>query len=316
MYFKKKIFFPSQQISFECSDIDLDEKIIGNLVEKYAFKYEKIKFIKSTKIPNAKFMSSISFSNADNQLLITDNEENSLKLVDLNGKFVKEQALKTGIKPTTICTNLNGNLIYIADIKRKKVVVYKTANFEFVTEFGDNNIKKPDSMIIDHETNLLYITEFDNNYVSVWNLNKNKYHTQFKIDSPAQIQVIDDKLYVISESDYEQVKTTGRIRITKGSNSIFIIDKSTNQIEQKIKLDDWFDPCGLFVDGNQNILTTAYELDNDKYVSQKRFLYIFDRAYKLIKKLPLEIDYFTDMLLVDRKIFICSYDNLKVIEFE
>ncbi len=58
---------------------------------------------------------------------------------------------------------------------------------------------------------------------------------------------------MISESDYEQVKTTGRIRIKKGSNSIFIIDKSTNQIEQKIKLDDWFDPCGLFVDGNQNI---------------------------------------------------------------
>lgn len=300
----------------ECAEIELDEKFAGKLVEKHAFKYENVKFIKSIKIPHAKFMSNMAFSNIDNQILITDNDESILRSIDLKGKHLKSYGLNTGSKPSTFCMNLNGDLVYVADMERKKIEIYKQPNFEYITEFGDSNIKKPDSMRIDNETNLLYITEYDSNYVSVWCLETHKYRTQIKIDSPAQIQIMEDKILVISESDFEHVKTTGRIRITKGSNSIFVINKQTNEVEHKIKLDDWFDPCGLCVDSNLNIITTAFELDNDKYVSQKRFLYIFDRNLKLIKKFPIDIDYFTDMLLSDRKIFICSYDNLRIVEFE
>jgi hypothetical protein len=303
-------------MSFECAGIELDDKIAGKLIEKHAFKYETVKFIKSVKIPHAKFMSNLALSNIDNQILITDNDESILRSIDLKGKHLKTYGLNTGSKPSTFCTNANGDFVYVANIERKKIEVYKNPNFEYVTEFGDSNIKKPDSMNIDHETNLLYISEYDSNYVSVWSLDDQKYQTQIKIDSPAQIQIVDDKLFVISESDFEHMKTTGRIRITKGSNSIFIINKLTNEIENKIKLDDWFDPCGLCVDNNQNILTTAFELDNDKYVSQKRFLYIFDRYFKQIKKFPLDFDYFTDMLLNDRKIFFCTYDNLRIVEFD
>ena len=301
---------------FEDSEIELDEKLAGKLIEKHAFRYENMKFIKTIKVPHAKFMTNMVYTSIDNQILITDNEEGIIRSIDVNGKHLKTYGLNTGTKPSTICTSLNGDFVYVADTEHKKIMIYKKPNFEFITEFGDCNIKKPDSMIIDHETNLLFISEFDSNYVSVWDLTTKKYQTQFKIDSPAQIQILDEKIFVISESDYEYVKTTGRLRVTKGSNSIFIINKQSYDIEHKIKLDDWFDPCGLCVDINKNIFTTAFELDHDKYVSQKRFLYIFDRNYKLTKKFPIEMDFFTDMLLNNRKIFLCSYDQLKIVEFD
>jgi hypothetical protein len=141
--------------------------------------------------------------------------------------------------------------------------------------------------------------------------------TQYKIDSPGQIQIVNDKLIIISENDYEHNKNTGRLRITKGSNSLFILNKNTMDIVKKIKLDDWFDPCGLFIDQNFNIYTTAFELDHEKYISTYRLLYKFDPNGVLLTKTKLEnIENFSDMIVFDRKLYFCYYDSLKCIEFE
>jgi hypothetical protein len=164
---------------------------------------------------------------------------------------------------------------------------------------------------------VLYVTDFENNQISSWNSESGKYISQYKIDSPGQIQINNDKLIIISENDYEHNKSTGRLRITKGSNSLFILNKNSMDIVKKIKLDDWFDPCGLFIDQNSNILTTAFELDHEKYISTHRLLYKFDASGNFLSKTKLDhIENFSDMVAFDRKLYFCYYDTLKCIEFE
>jgi DNA-binding beta-propeller fold protein YncE len=256
-------------------------------------------------------------SNTDENVYLIDNEENTLKIVDTCGKFIKtlEMPKLLGTRPSALCFN-SKNELFIGDSRKRKILVFNKKH-EFVREFGDNTIKKPDSMIIDEITNILYISDYENNQISLWNTETCSLLTQFKVDSPAQMHLNKDFLYVISEGDYDFIKSTGKLRITKGSNCIFILNKQTYQLYDTIKLDNWFDCAGLHLDKNGNLITTAYELDSDKYVSAYRMLYVFNSNGKLQNKIPTNIDYFSDMLFVDdKKIAFCAYDKFKLIELE
>jgi len=306
------LFFFNSKISFETGDANIDEAFIGKLYKRYPFSYDKIKSNKSLKVPS-KYLACMCLRNDEDTFYIIDNEENCLKQVDLNGKFLKSVKLSLP-RPVAMCQNRKGEF-FIADGKHKRIFVLDS-NLRHMREFGDYNLKKPDSMIIDEDCDVLYVTDHENNQITVWNSENGNFITQIKVDSPAQIQLTKDNVYVISESDYEINKTTSKLRLTKGCNCIFIINKTNFQIVETIKLDNWFDPCGLHIDKNQNILTTAFELDSDKYVSNNRSIFILNNKGKLKQKVPLDTDFFNDMIVSEKKMVFCSYDNLKIVEFE
>jgi DNA-binding beta-propeller fold protein YncE len=143
------------KVVFESSEESFEQSLFGQLNEKYSCKYEKTRSNKCQKITQSKYLFSLAKNQKRNQILITDTEDNSLKVYDsANNKCIRTiKANQLYIsKLSAVCVNAVNNNVYISDQANKKILVFDE-NFKYVRQFGDaSNIKTPDSMIIDNET--------------------------------------------------------------------------------------------------------------------------------------------------------------------
>jgi hypothetical protein len=121
-------------------------------------------------------------------------------------------------------------------------------------------------------------------------------------------------VYVKTDTGYNKTADDRLKRITKGSNGIFLLNKNSLEIEGEIKLENWLQPRGMCVDVEENLFTTAFKLDENKFISTCRYLFLFNRTCQLLREFKL--DGFTlieGFLFKENKIYTTEYSNKIII---
>ena len=165
------------------------------------------------------------------------------------------------------------------------------------------------------EDNHLYLSHTNRDRISVYSEDGELIDT-FLIDAPHFTEIDNEFLYVISYTYYEEFN---RVEKINGSNCIFVLDKLSHEIVNKI-IFDWLQPQGLCFDDNYNIITVAYELDEDN-TRLDSYLYVIDkRNYKILNKIPsFAPTFLLDMKSIDngKVVFFFEYvDRLSIVKFE
>ena len=255
----------------------------------------------------------------DDELIITDVGASSLIIVDyegnvLNGPFNPENLLDD---PVSICVSSNKE-IYIGDSKQFKIFVFDSC-FRYKCEFGDEETLGIANYIrCDVEQNdELYVSHYNRNSVTVW---ENYMHVhKIDIEAPLDIAISKDSLYISSAIRFEIKEDAPNElkKITNGLNSILILCKLTFEVLKTIQL-SWLSPGGLFLDSNSNIYTVAYELYEEKYKSEFKYLFIIDTNGNCLKKIKMnDLKGITDMVVVDDKIMFCADQNcIRTFQFD
>jgi hypothetical protein len=74
-----------------------------------------------------------------------------------------------------------------------------------------------------------------------------------------------------------------------GLNFIFILNKATSEVMNKISFNRWLQPCGLYFDKkSEQLMTVSRELyEGQKKISKNRHLYIMSKTGQLNHKIEL-----------------------------
>lgn len=266
------------------------------------------------------------------RIIIVDNAENLLKIIDINGNIVDKIELKNDEdtsylhRPLNVCQSTN-NEIFITNFYKTSILVFDET-FKYINEI--ENVVSSDNVIdfmhIDnYHPQLIY---FSHNYykkISIFNMTSLSKITEFDVDEPWNIKTSKANLYVVSMTFWDWQDKESRVfkTITRGSNCIFVFDKLTLKLVNKIKYDNWIRPEGLFIDKMDFIFTTAFHIDEiTSNVSQFRYLFIFNQECLLIKKIYLEqVLWFADFITFKNKLIFCGGTEthrqwVKLIEFE
>lgn len=257
-----------------------------------------------------------------NQIAVTDWEDYSLKIFDLNGQLFKRIDLVqifTGPGPRVICSN--NNHIYLAT--NGPGISFFDEKFNYIGKTAlEVYLLCPFYLLFDDSSQDFYISDDSHELVLKWNvLNKTSFQSK-KLSKPNFMRCIQNYLFVTSGTDWDTDKEiVTQYDIFEGLNCIYVLDKNNLDILNEIKRDDWLGPNGLEVDSNKNLLTTAFELNNEKRVSQNRFLFVLNIDGECLNKVKLGFDnlmWIHDMFLLETKLFILSKGDdfsLDIVEF-
>ena len=234
---------------------------------------------------------------------------------DSSMKTFKHDLIK---RPHAICLGLNDELFITEYSGDDKILIFDK-EMKFKREFNIVKDLEVENIFIDLKSKdkRLYITDKDNNQITVWKSENGDYITTIKIDSPGHIEFNENSVFVTSITDVDGNEETRKLnKIESGSNCIFELNKSNYEIINKIAFDNWIQPWGLCLDENSNIITTAFQLNENQIISEERYLYIIDRNKSILSKIDLgdwrEVAY--DMKYFDNKIVICFAKHLRIIE--
>lgn len=272
---------------------------------------------KISSIPAESICSMFRFS--DDELIVTDIGASSLIIVDYEGNLLNEPFNPDNLldDPLSICVSSNRE-IYVGDSKQFKIFVFDSS-FRYKCEFGDEDtLGVPNYIRCDVEQNdELYVSHYNTNLVTVWD----NYILAHRIDieAPLDIAISKDNFYISSAIRFEVKEDAPNElkNINNGLNSIFILSKLTFEVLKTIQM-NWLSPGGLFLDSNLNIYTVAYELNEEKYKSEFKYLFIIDKNGNCLKKIQLdELKGITDMVVVDDKIMFCADQNcIRTFQFD
>jgi hypothetical protein len=259
---------------------------------------------------NYKCLCRIAFSSQLKQYIISDCEDRTLKILDFNGNYL------SSINPSSIlkcpwAIFIHANEIFVADGQLGKIIVFNL-QFKHLRDFGDDKIDLVECLAIDDiqqnevENRLvfLYAADYRNNLVTVWNCKNGKFKDQFKVQSPCDIAVNENKIYISSENIFRFLPNTRRLNYVNGENCILVLDKFNYNLLNKIKCTNWLAPNCLYFDKvNNHLITIAFDIDEDMNVSKTRFLYVIDQdTLDCLYRINLNVDKTSDMCIVDTRI--------------
>ena len=253
------------------------------------------------------------------QIFAVDANDHSLKIIDAKGKYLSANNLNGCLKtPISICINANKTDLFIGSYASEEVFVFDL-NFNLKKRICKNVIKKPCCLTVSDTNELLYIGDWDENRMTVWNLKQDEKIVAFEVISPVAIRTTADKLYVLSRTVAIFNDVTKKFeKFESGSNCIFIYDKIKYNLVGKLSQANWISPAGLYVDTKNNyIYTIAYELDKNQLRSESRYLFVFNSKNDVLKKIYLDtIQYISDMIVNENRLIFCINDSVKIIELE
>ena len=272
--------------------------------------FDTIKSIKEINCDH-KCLCRIAFSDMMNQFIITDCEDNTLKLIDIDGNYKRSVNPNSILKcPWAICISKSTNEIYVADGQLAKIIVFDI-DFKYLRGFGDDKINLVECMTIDDNATsseiFLYAADYRNSLVTVWNSETGKFKLQFSIQSPSDIGIAGDKIFITSENKFQFVSNTRKLDYLNGENCIYVLNKLNFDVINKIKLSNWLSPTCIYFDRqNNHLITVAFNIDDEMNVSKTRYLYIIDQdTLTCLYKVDLNIDKTSDMCIIDKKILFC-----------
>ena len=233
-----------------------------------------------------------------NEIVLLDTWKKSLIKYDVDGKFKQKFKLKQYLNsPFAICSN-SKNEIFVADTKRVHVfdnnlnrVRRLDIKYHFSTEIA-----------FDDETENLYIAH--ENEVSVWNKN-GALIGKFCVEMPNNIRVNSTYVFVLNNINENSVNEKRKLK-----NCIYLFEKSNSSLVRTIKIDDWIDPKGLYIDRNSYIITTAFGIVNKNELSNSRYFYVFDFEGNCILKKESNLSLLVDFIIIKRtNIFAIEADS-------
>lgn len=250
----------------------------------------------------------MAFINKSEKLVMIDLRK-GLLIYDLKMNQLSFWNPQNGLKQPTalfVSSNKSGK-IYIYDCEVKKIFVF---NEEFVLLDKIGSDLKYSSFISMDSESFLYISHTSYDEVSVLNTESGKLDVLRDIERPCDIRFKEKLLFILSKAEFEGLK------IQRG-NFIYAINKESLQVIKKIQLENWFNPLSLNIDSNSNIYTIAQYFDNATKSLSAFQLYIFDKEYKLSKKIKLEkIKAVRDNLYLDNKIITFVDSNqIAIVDF-
>ena len=277
----------------------------------------EIKLIKELKFDQDSFLYGITLIEKQRKLLITDHKRNLLHLIDFDGNILKSFNPNNVLKrPSGICAlhDPNEEKIFVGHYTHHKIFVFNS-NFDLKFQFGDQNLKTPDYMKIDNEfdKSLLYVSDWYNNEITIWNTSSGSFISKIDVDTPIQIILTQNSLFVCSPVIKHQIKNNKVIKINKGGNCIFEIDKASLEIKRRI-IGNWYSPVLLNIDANGNLQIIALDYINNITKSNMRYLLTIGQNGEILKKV--EIDCYlagADVILVNNnKIMVIAFNKLKI----
>lgn len=293
-------------IRFQENTISIEKSIIGSIEYPIYYDLNKIVNKKSVKIESKRLSRCCLIDK--NRILITDCDGKQLKVISIeNGELLWSYNPKSLLQqPAAICSTKNG--LYVGDCSRHEIL-YFDYDLNHLQSFAKDLVKSPNSLEYDNGT--LFVSDWTNDSLAAVNAQNGVLLNQITIDSPEHLKVYQSKLFVISGITIEIKKGTRKIdRITKGSNCIYIINKTSLKLINEIKLPNWLSPTGLHVDSSSGcLLTTAHLLDDSSNISDNRFLFLFNELGSLVKQIQLDINITVDFIYFNKKLVTCV-DNL------
>ena len=281
----------------------------------------EIKLIKELKFDQDSFLYGITLIEKQRKLLITDHKRNLLHLIDFDGNILKSFNPNNVLKrPSGICAlhDPNEEKIFVGHYTHHKIFVFNS-NFDLKFQFGDQNLKTPDYMKIDNEfdKSRLYVSDWYNNEITIWNTSSGSFISKIDVDTPIQIILTQNSLFVCSPVIKHQIKNNKVIKINEGGNCIFEIDKASLEIKRRIiVIGIWYLPSLLNIEPNGNLQIIAYDYINNITKSDTGYLLTIDQNGKVIEKVEFDKQdhAIADVILQNNKIIVCHDNKLKIFD--
>ena len=160
----------------------------------------------------------------------------------------------------------------------------------------------------------LYVSYCKNNEITIWNIKNGSFIDKIDIETPVEIIFTQKNLSVSSPVFEHQIKNDKVIKITRGGNCIFEIDKASFEIKKRI-IGSWFSPTLLNIEANENLQIAACHYNNIITASNMIYLITIDPNGKIIEKIELNsIEEIDDAIFVDNKIMATFGNKLKIFE--
>lgn len=272
---------------------------------------------------NANDLYKMSLTKDKTNLLIADTTNSVIHISDLLGNLF-DSLNPDGIlqQPTGICLNTykNENEIFIGDQYEHKIFVFDS-DFTFKRKFGDKNLKIPLFITCDEFSNsgILYISDLCNNSITLWDTESGQFIDTLSVDAAYIMKFTYEKLFVLSPNLFELDENVENkvTEITEGSNCIFVIDKVSLAITNRIELSNWLSPSALHIDPNFNMYVAAYEVNEENIKSECKYLFILSEHGDFIKKILLDnVKVFSDTIFLEKNIIIAFDNCLRLIKYE
>ncbi len=304
--------------------VDPESKVDSapSILETDTFKVDytnisKVKCSDEFAVPNTFHrLGRIAFKNEN--IYISDYEDRSIKLINMKEDEIRTIENEKILRPYSLCVSSNNDM-YVDNLDGNKIIVLDN-NMKYKNEFETS--LKVANIGFDRFENKIYIADWLNNKISIYDENKRHESVTNELDSPLFMDFSKNYVFVISKTEYIiDPLNQCLIKTTKGSNCIYILDKKEKIFSKnkKIRFDYWLAPAGLYVDLNGNMVTTALKLnENTKLISKNRYLFIISQSGDVLREIELVdvADKFNSMAFDGFRLIISHDKSFNRIEFD
>jgi hypothetical protein len=310
----KQLLSALPKISFESDDEYFKDNLVGSLSCSFPNTYYLVKSSGTHEISSSKNLCRMQYLANLDKIVITDSDSNCLKIVDINNGHLIQSTFNLPSEtdnlfkhPFSICVDSIKNEIFVSDIELSKVFIFDK-NLELLRTLCNSLIKIPNAIRLDNILRRLYVGDYTNNLISIWDSESCDFIEKIEIESPAYIELDEKSIYVLNSflPCLEQKQ--------KSLNCIFILEKAApNGILQQIKLETWQNPCGLFIK-NDFFFTVSNEISSYSTNSTDNlFLFVFNKYGYCVQKTKLnQYEAINDLFIVDGTLFLCFKNFLKI----
>jgi hypothetical protein len=269
---------------FYASKFKPKRKHIGKFDHSFNQIFSSIKNVTAIDI-ESNFLSRVTLLENEKKIVLCDFDDQSLKVIEFNGGFIGSFNPKYIFdSPFAICSNKRDD-IYIADQIKKKIFVLNS-NMRYKFEFGQNRIKMPYSMAIDDKSNYLYVSDWRNNIITIFNAENGDFINEMKVFSPLNIAL----------------NKKGKLFVTS-IEAILVYDTEKFKLLNKIQIKNWTNLRGLSFDYDEiNFMVIARE---NKNYSQSQCLFVFSENGELLQITELNNTKFIDFCVLERNKILC-----------
>lgn len=276
--------------------------------------FNKARVISQKKYESADFLGLVLVKK---RFYLIDYISKNVHIFSKDGTYLSEEnADDMLIKPSCISTDKNGK-IFIGDYGLHQILVFDS-DLNFEKRLGP--VEFPLGITTENSNNLVYVTDCQNSFIYVLNQESNEDEyvlLKKRIDSPSYIKESEDRLFVISFTEYETKNDRILSRITQGSNCIFVLHKANLKVEKTIKFDRWLCPKGLHLDYDKNILTIAHLVDLNSNISNHPFIFLINQNGNCLKAIELySIKQVDNFIYFDKRLFTCYSNEINLVQIE
>jgi hypothetical protein len=319
---------------------NLDMSFIGRLSSPSSCRFEKFKSSNSYIIDSSKQLQKFVYLKASNQIVVTDSKDKYVYFVNLNDKEAT-RSKKLDFSSGHISL-YNQSHLFLADQSFKKFAFLsnKTDSALSSEPNGFRFLRGPlkDIHQFEFDSNssscIGYALDFTSNQIMAYDPSIEKITARNEINSIGSLKVCSQYVLVTAfNGTKDSIKSIRKIsaqldtnpkdkalKLDRESitNSIYILEKETLRIVRLIRLNNWVSLKGLAQDDDLNVITTAYELENEQIkASSFRFFILIDKYNSVLRQIRIQfIDLIYDIQFFDAKLVLCFKNGIQVMELE